>query len=49
MLASAFHEYGFHVVPLEETFFISILQGPTIIDERDRCEGRVSKFTQFHE
>jgi hypothetical protein len=30
MLASLFHEYGFHIVPFEEMFFMSILQGPVI-------------------
>ena len=30
MLASLFHEYGFQVVPLEEAFFMSMLQGPVI-------------------
>jgi hypothetical protein len=31
MFASLFHEYGFHIVPFDETLFISMLQGPNSI------------------
>lgn len=29
MFASLFQEYGFHTVPFDETFFMSILHGPS--------------------
>ena len=51
MLASLFHEYGFQVVPLEETFCISILQGPvrTPSTTRPRQPTRAGDHTKLHQ